>query len=165
MKKAMIAIGGNLIPEGYDDISQVMADALSEVKARGLHVTAMSKWYETAPVPISDQPWFLNAVFEVETNLSAHDLLALLHDIEANFGRVRLQRNEARILDLDVIDYDGQIIDDGKICLPHPRMHLRAFVLYPIADINADWHHPVFSKNVNSLIEEMPTGQDIRKKA
>lgn len=165
MKKAFIAIGGNLIPEGYDDISQVMADAMQEIEARGLNVSAMSQWYETAPVPISSQPWFLNAVFEVETTLSAHDLLALLHDIEANFGRVRLQRNEARILDLDVIDYDGQIIDDGTICLPHPRMHLRAFVLYPIADINADWHHPILGKKLADLINDMPTGQDIRIKA
>ena len=165
MKKALIAIGGNLVPDGYDDISQVMADAMADIKARGLQVQATSRWYETEPVPVSDQPWFLNAVVEIETDLSAHDLLALLHDIEANFGRVRHQRNEARILDLDVIDYDNQVIDDGVICLPHPRMHLRAFVLCPLSDINPDWQHPQFGKIVARLIEEMPSGQNIRLKA
>ena len=165
MKKALIAIGGNLVPDGYDDISQVMADAMAEIKTRGLKVQATSRWYETEPVPVSDQSWFLNAVFEIETELSAHDLLALLHDIEANFGRVRQQRNEARILDLDVIDYQGEIYDDETICLPHPRMHLRAFVLLPMQDLDPTWQHPIINKSVTQLIDEMPAGQDIRLKS
>ena len=71
-------------------------------------------------------------------------------------------RNEARILDLDVIDYDGQIVDDGVINLPHPRLHLRAFVLYPIRDLDPQWHHPILQKSIDQMIDEMPDGQDIR---
>ena len=162
MKQAFIAIGGNLLPEGYDDLFQLMAEAISVLKAEPLEVIAQSQWYETAPVPISDQPWFLNAVLKTETSLSSHDLLARLHEIEAEFGRVRKVRNEARILDLDVIDYDGQIVDDGVINLPHPRLHLRAFVLYPIRDLDPQWHHPILQKSIDQMIDEMPEGQDIR---
>ena len=162
MKQAFIAIGGNLLPEGYDDLFQLMAEAMSVLKDEPLEVIAQSQWYETAPVPISDQPWFLNAVLKIETSLSSHDLLARLHDIEADFGRVRKVRNEARILDLDVIDYDGQIVDDGVINLPHPRLHLRAFVLYPIRDLDPQWHHPILQKSIDQMIDEMPEGQDIR---
>ena len=164
MKRAFIAIGGNLLPEGYDDLSEVMAEAIDVLSAEDLTITNISQWYETAPVPISDQPWFLNAVIEVKTPLSAPELLARLHHIEAEFGRVRQVRNEARILDLDVIDYEGEIAD-GNIVLPHPRLHLRAFVLYPIRDLDASWQHPISGKPITQLIDEMPTGQDIRQKA
>ena len=166
MHKAFVAIGGNLIPEGYDTLQDVMDDALATIDALpDISVIRCSKWFETAPVPVSDQPWYLNAVFEVTTSLDAKVLLAQLHEIEASFGRVRNIRNEARILDLDVIDYQAEILDDGDICLPHPRMHLRAFVLLPIQDLDPSWHHPVLGKSVGQLIEEMPEGQDIRLKS
>ena len=166
MHKAFVAIGGNLIPEGYDTLQDVMDDALATIDALpDISVIRCSKWFETAPVPVSDQPWYLNAVFEVITPLEAKVLLAKLHEIEASFGRVRNIRNEARILDLDVIDYQGEIHDDETICLPHPRMHLRAFVLLPIQDLDPAWQHPIINKSVTQLIDEMPSGQDIRLKS
>ena len=166
MHKAFIAIGGNLIPQGYETLEDVMKDAFATIDALSdISIVGCSNWYETAPVPISDQPWYLNGVFAIETSLDAKALLAQLHEIEASFGRVRNVRNEARILDLDVIDYQSEIIDDGDICLPHPRMHLRAFVLLPIQDLDPSWHHPVTGKSVGQLIEEMPEGQDIRLKS
>ena len=166
MHKAFIAIGGNLIPQGYETLEDVMKDAFATIDALSdISIVGCSNWYETAPVPISDQPWYLNGVFAIETSLDAKALLAQLHEIEASFGRVRNVRNEARILDLDVIDYQGEIHDDETICLPHPRMHLRAFVLLPIQDLDPSWHHPVTGKSVGQLIEEMPEGQDIRLKS
>ena len=167
-RTAYIAIGGNLIPDGYETLEAVMAEAVQSLREEALVITKISQWFETAPVPVSDQPWFLNAVLFVETSLEAHDLLERLHHIEAEFGRTRTVRNEARILDLDLIDYreDGTslIRDDEVMILPHPRMHLRAFVLLPIADLTADWRHPILNKSVSDLIKEMPEGQDIRQK-
>ena len=164
-KTAFVAIGGNLVPEGYHNVWEVMTEAVDALSDGGLTIVKSSRWYETAPVPISDQPWFLNAVLQIETELSPRDLLAKLHDIEHEFGRVRKVRNEARILDLDIIDYDGQVIAAEDIILPHPRMHDRAFVLLPISDLDNQWHHPVLAKSVSELIDQMPQGQDIRLKS
>ena len=163
-KTAFVAIGGNLVPDGYHSVSQVMAEAVDTLADGGLTIVKSSRWYETAPVPISDQPWFLNAVLQIETELSPRDLLAKLHEIEHEFGRVRKVRNEARILDLDIIDYDGQVIEAEDIILPHPRMHDRAFVLLPVSDLDNKWQHPVLAKSVSELIDQMPQGQDIRLK-
>lgn len=163
-KTAFVAIGGNLVPDGYHSVSQVMAEAVDTLADGGLTIVKSSRWYETAPVPISDQPWFLNAVLQIETELSPRDLLVKLHEIEHEFGRVRKVRNEARILDLDIIDYDGQVIEAEDIILPHPRMHDRAFVLLPVSDLDNQWQHPVLAKSVSELIDQMPKGQDIRLK-
>lgn len=164
MKTAFVAIGGNLIPEGFGTLDEVMADAMKALSEQGLVIAKCSSWYETAPVPVSDQPWFLNAVMAIETDLSETALLQLLHEVETNFGRVRNIRNEARILDLDLIDYNGLVRDDEAITIPHPRMHLRAFVLLPIQDLDANWCHPVSGVDVATLIAQMPEGQDIRLK-
>ena len=162
--KAFIAIGGNILPEGYASLEEVMTDAISELQQLDVRVEAQSSWYETAPVPISDQPWFLNGVLRVTTSLSASELLSSLHEIESNFGRVRKMRNEARILDLDLIDYEGVVSEDSSLQCPHPRMHQRAFVLLPLQDVAADWVHPTLHKSLAALISEMPEGQQIRKK-
>jgi len=164
MKTAFVAIGGNLIPEGFKTLEEVMSEAMKALSEQGLTIAKCSQWYETAPVPVSDQPWFLNAVMAIETALTETELLALLHEVEANFGRVRNIRNEARILDLDLIDYDGLVRDDDAITIPHPRMHLRAFVLLPIQDLAPQWCHPASKVDVATLIAEMPEGQDIRPK-
>ena len=164
MKTALVAIGGNLIPEGFETLDEVMAEAMKALTEEGLRIAKCSRWFETAPVPVSDQPWFLNAVMAIETDLSETELLKILHEIEANFGRIRNIRNEARILDLDLIDYDGLVRDDDAITIPHPRMHLRAFVLLPIQDLDASWCHPVSGVDVATLIAQMPEGQEIRPK-
>ena len=165
MKTAYVAIGGNLVPEGYETLEAVMADAIAALAKEDLTISQCSQWFETAPVPVSDQPWFLNAVMAIETSLTATALLACLHRVEADFGRIRTIRNEARILDLDLIDYQGELYDDDAITLPHPRMHQRAFVLLPIQDLDPSWTHPVTGQDVATLIAQMPEGQDIRLKS
>ena len=162
---AFIAFGGNLIPEGFDNLEQVMARAIAEIASLPIEICATSSLYETAPVPISDQPWFVNGVLHIKTDMSAADLLKALHHIEHEFGRVRAIRNEARILDLDLIDYDGAINDDETLQLPHPRMHERAFVLLPLRDVMKDWRHPRLQKDISTLINEMPAEQQIRRKS
>lgn len=127
----------------------------------GIRSAATSLFYETAPVPVSDQPWFVNAVAAVETDLDAASLLAVLHQVEQEFGRVRRERNEARVLDLDLIDYKG-MVSAGSPLLPHPRMAERAFVLLPLRDVAPGWRHPVSGRTVDDLIAALPPDQAIR---
>ena len=162
---AFIAFGGNLIPNGFKTLEEVMSAAIADIATLPIDIRATSSLYETAPVPISDQPWFLNGVLHIKTELSAAELLAALHQIEHDFGRVRAVRNEARILDLDLIDYQGFLSDEEGLQLPHPRMHERAFVLLPLRDVMPDWQHPRLNKSVSQLIDEMPAGQQIRQKS
>ena len=161
---AFIAFGGNLVPDGFSTLEEVMTAAIADIATLPIEICATSSLYETAPVPISDQPWFLNGVLHIKTDLSAADLLAALHQIEHDFGRVRSVRNEARILDLDLIDYQGVLSDEEGLQLPHPRMHERAFVLLPLRDVMPDWQHPRLHKSISHLIDEMPAGQQIRQK-
>jgi 2-amino-4-hydroxy-6-hydroxymethyldihydropteridine diphosphokinase len=112
-------------------------------------------------VPPSDQPWFVNEVIAVKTELSPRDLLALLHRVEAQFGRERGEPNAARTLDLDLLAYDDRVQPggEGEPMLPHPRLHRRAFVLHPLAEVAPHWRHPITGDTVEHLIAVLPRGQ------
>jgi 2-amino-4-hydroxy-6-hydroxymethyldihydropteridine diphosphokinase len=155
-----IALGSNLFSDAYGSPEDICVAAINALEQRGISITARSRWFRTAPVPVSDQPWFVNGVIAVETLLPPAELLGLLHEVETEFGRTRKIRNEARILDLDLIAYDDQIMTgpDGPI-LPHPRSHERAFVLLPLADVDPDWRHPVAGAAVADLIAALPGDQ------
>ena len=149
-----IALGANLASV-YGDPPQTLAAAVQSISDSGIEVIKASRLFRTAPVPISDQPYFYNCVISVQTNLSPQDLLKTLHAIEHDFGRVRKQQNEARILDLDIIAYNNLIIDDDTIKIPHPRAHQRGFVLYPLFDIAPDWIHPVLQQPLKALVANL----------
>lgn len=146
-----IGIGANLTAVGYAGPKEACMAALDQLPQHEIKIVSLSPWYRSAPVPVSDQPWFYNAVAEIDTELDADATLAMLHRIEAGFGRVRNRRNEARVLDMDLLDYRGTIRDDN-VQLPHPRMHSRGFVLYPLRDIAARWRHPQTGASVDQLI-------------
>lgn len=155
----LIAIGANL-PSRYGTPQEACQAALALLEATGtIQVTACSGWWETAPVPASDQPWYVNGVAVVETALSASDLLHQLHIVETEMGRVRTVANAARVIDLDLIAYDHVLSDDSDLQLPHPRMHLRTFVLAPLCDIAPGWIHPVLLKDARSLLNALPAGE------
>jgi 2-amino-4-hydroxy-6-hydroxymethyldihydropteridine diphosphokinase len=118
--------------------------ALHALQCAGIRILRRSRWHRTRAVPPSAQPPFVNGVVLVETVLRPSALLAVLHRIERGFGRMRRRRNEARILDLDLIDYRGWISagGDGGPVLPHPRVLDRPFVLEPLAEILPAWRHP-----------------------
>lgn len=159
----LIALGANLGRVGLGGPHATCLAALAQLETLGVEVQAVSRWYESAPVPASDQPWYVNAVARVNCTLDPTELLALMHQVEAEFGRERGAANAARTLDLDLIDYDGQIRSEGEPpALPHPRAHERAFVLLPIRDIAPDWCHPGNRENVEDLISALPGNQDIR---
>ncbi len=131
MATAYIALGANL----GDPAATVRAafEALAALPQTRLEAT--SALYRTAPVGITEQPEFINAAARLATELAPEALLDALLAIEQQFGRIRAERNGPRTLDLDVLLYDEQVIDTPRLTLPHPRLHLRAFVLYPLADV------------------------------
>ena len=160
--RLLIGLGANLAPDGYTSPREGCIAAVSALADEGVHLSALSHWYESAPVPISDQPWYLNAVAEATTELDAASTLAALHHIERRFGRVRIERNAARVLDLDLLDFAGTVSDSTNLALPHPRMHERAFVLLPLGELRPDWVHPVSGIAIHDLIAMIPANQQIR---
>jgi len=156
-----IALGANLSHERFGSPRQTLEAALATLDRRGIRTVRVSPWYRTAPVPASDQPWYVNAVAEVMSALSADDLLADLHAVEADFGRARSVPNAARPIDLDLLDFHGEIAvgGRGRAILPHPRMTERAFVLLPLADLAPQWRHPASGLPIRTLIENLPADQ------
>ncbi|WP_240626340.1 2-amino-4-hydroxy-6-hydroxymethyldihydropteridine diphosphokinase [Thalassospira lohafexi] len=163
----LIAFGANLPTDQYGAPAQTLKAALEHLAKDGdVLVDCVSSFYETAPVPVSDQPWYVNGVARLSTDLSAHDLLSRLHDVESEFGRVRRERNAARVIDLDLVAYGRELIaEDGGIQVPHPRMAERAFVLLPLRDVAPGWVHPVLNRSVEDLISDLPSDQQIRQQA
>jgi 2-amino-4-hydroxy-6-hydroxymethyldihydropteridine diphosphokinase len=152
----LIALGGNLASRAGEP-AQTLDAALASLEQRSVRVRARSPYYVTPAWPDPSEPAFTNAVAQVESSLSPHALMEILHATETAFGRVRSRRNAPRTLDLDLIDYDGRI-EQGPPVLPHPRLAERAFVLVPLADIAPDWTDPVSGKSVAALIAALPPG-------
>lgn len=159
----LVALGANLPSPEHGPPVATLEAALRALEAAGLKILARSGWWESPPVPVSDQPWYVNGVVEVETGLGPEALLAKLHEIEAAFGRVRSAPNAARVLDLDLLAY-GCLVRQGPGAplLPHPRLAERGFVLRPLAQIRPDWRHPVSGLSVAALIARLPAGQLVR---
>jgi 2-amino-4-hydroxy-6-hydroxymethyldihydropteridine diphosphokinase len=133
----LLGLGANLDHPRYGPPRKTLEAALEALQQSGVTVLARSRWYRSQPVPPSDQPWFVNAVASVATGLSPAALLAGLHEIEARFGRQRRERNEARVLDLDLLAYHDRVSAPGEIpVLPHPRLAERAFVLEPLLELD-----------------------------
>lgn len=160
-----IGLGGNLPHPEIGPPKATLQAALRALDAKRIVLERLSPWYRTAPVPASDQPWFVNAVAEVSTDLSADQLLAQMHGVEEVFGRVRSVTNAARLIDLDLLDFRGEIAagGPGRATLPHPRLAGRAFVLRPLADLAPDWRHPVTDEPIAALVAALPADQLIER--
>jgi 2-amino-4-hydroxy-6-hydroxymethyldihydropteridine diphosphokinase len=161
----LVAIGANLPgAQGASPIETCRLAAASLDTLPGLRLRALSRWYRTAPVPPSGQPPYVNAValLRCEPGAAAPDpgaLLAALQAIEAREGRVRGAPNAARTLDLDIIAMGpggGLVRTAPDPMLPHPRAHLRAFVLAPLLDVAPGWIHPVLRRSARDLLRELP---------
>jgi len=159
----LVGIGGNLISAGYGPPREALTAALAQLERSGIGVAARSSWYRTEPVPPSAQPWFVNAVASLATDLSASALLAMLQALEANFGRTRGTLNAARVLDLDLLDYCGQVTNTSRLVLPHPRLHERRFVLIPLAEIAPDWRHPLLGLTARQLLSGLVAKQAVER--
>lgn len=160
----LLGLGANLPAAGYASPLATLEAALTELERRGLKILDRSSWWESAPVPLSDQPWYVNGVARLETPLGPEPLLALLHGVEAGFGRHRRVPNEARALDLDLLAYRDLVRNGPEPpILPHPRLAGRGFVLLPLAEILPDWRHPATGEAVRELIRRLPDGQTCRR--
>ena len=153
-----VAIGANLPgPDGSPPLRTCQAAAHALRELPGLRLTNISRWYQSTPVPPSGQPDYINGVASLArlagTQIAPEALLAALQAIEARFGRRRSERNAPRTLDLDLIDMDGMVRGSPDPMLPHPRAHLRAFVLMPLLDVAPDWVHPVTGETARALLD------------
>ena len=161
----LIGIGGNLPCATFGPPRRTCGAALSLLAARGVDIVARSRWFESAPVPTSDQPWYINGVAAVATTLDAEALVAEVLHVEAELGRQRSIPNAPRTIDIDVLAYDDVIITadhPGAVETPHPRLHVRAFVLMPLHDIAPDWRHPISGAALSTLIKALPKDQACR---
>ena len=159
----LIALGGNLPSVDFGAPRATLDEALRILGTAGVEIEARSQWYRSAPVPPSDQPDFVNGVVRVKPWRGAGPLLTLLHEVEARLGRVRGAVNAARPADLDLIDYEGQVSAPGAWpLLPHPRMHQRAFVLLPLAEVAPAWRHPVTGQGLAELMVALDPAQICR---
>ena len=155
----LVAIGANLPGPRGEPPRATCEWAVEQLAGlSGLRVTAVSRWYETAPEPPSDQPNYVNGAARLEGEAEPEALLAALHAIEAKAGRVRTVRNAARPLDVDLIAMDGLVRETPPI-LPHPRAHLRAFVLMPLRDVAPEWRDPITGRTPGEMLAALPGAQ------
>lgn len=149
----LIALGANL-PSHAGSPGITLRHALTALEERGLRVAAVSHFYETPAWPDPNDPPFVNAVARIDTAIQPIALMELLHGVETDFGRKRSAPNAPRPLDLDLIAYDGMVLN-GALILPHPRLAERAFVLRPLCDIAPGWTHPVTGEGAAALLARL----------
>lgn len=143
--KVYLALGTNL-----GDRQKQLQTAISELEQFG-SVKAQSSIHETEPYGYKDQGKFLNMCLEMETELSALELIFRLQEIEHKMGRVREIKNGPRTIDLDILFFNDEIIDQQNLRIPHPQLHKRRFVLDPLTEIAPDYIHPILNQPINSL--------------
>ncbi len=147
-------IGSNLdstYGSRYDNIS-IAINLLINSKIK---IKKISNFYETPSYPNNNFPKFLNIGLGVEYKKNYLNLIETIKQIEKKLGRVRTKKNDPRIIDIDIIDFKGEIKKTKELILPHPRCHLRNFVLFPILQIDPNWFHPILKKNAQYLIDNL----------
>lgn len=156
---AYLSIGGNM-----GDRQAYLQAALDKLASHpGCQLGLVSNIYETPAWGKTDQADFLNLACQVETDLSAQEFLTFCQEIEQDLDRVRIEKWGQRTIDLDIIFWDDQVIEEENLQVPHPYAHERAFVLLPLTDIAADYYHPVLQKTVAELLLPLKDVKDIKK--
>ena len=147
-------IGSNLpSKEGGRKIN--ILKAINHLKKLKLNIIKISSFYETPSYPNNADPKFINLCVKLESNLKASVLINEIKKIEKKLGRYRIKKNEPRTCDIDIIDFNGEIIKNDELAVPHPRLHLRNFVIYPLKEIEPNWSHPIFNKNIDIFFHEL----------
>ena len=137
--------------------------AIAALAAAGVRVTRVSAFYETEPVDYVEQAWFLNCVVQGETEAAALELLRALREIETRMGSKKLVAKGPRLIDMDILLYGQETIDTPELQVPHPRMHLRRFVLVPLTEVAPDVAHPRLKMIAAQLLEQTPDRSVVRQ--
>ncbi len=173
--KAVIALGANLNLRDHGP-KVTLEKALDAVSRHDVVIRAVSRFFATPCFPVGAGPDYVNAAAMLETDQSPSELLHMLHEVEHEFGRERIQRWGMRTLDLDLVCFDDAILPDfaeferwrtlsakdqrqqapDQLILPHPRLQDRAFVLVPMADVAPDWRHPVLGRTTAEMLADLP---------
>ena len=149
-----INIGSNLDSFNGDRLYN-LRKSVEFLKTINLKIIKISKIYETPSYPNNKNPKFLNVCLALESKEKPDTLIKKFNTIEKKLQRNRGLKNQPRTCDIDIIDYYGKIINSNKIIVPHPRAHLRNFVLYPLREISPDWLHPLLNKKIEFLIKKL----------
>ncbi|HYL84799.1 MAG TPA: 2-amino-4-hydroxy-6-hydroxymethyldihydropteridine diphosphokinase [Candidatus Angelobacter sp.] len=156
--RVYLSLGSNV-----GDREKNLRAAIAELPHAGVAVTKVSSFYETEPVDLREQPWFLNCVVEGETHFDAVMLLPALREIETKMGSKKLVPKGPRLIDLDILLYGDETIHTYELQVPHPRMHLRRFVLVPLAEIAPNLRHASWNATVKDLLAETPDQSQVRR--
>ena len=160
--KFFIAVGSNInSPEGLNPIENCNK-AINELSKCNIKIIQKSSWYLSEPIPKSFQPKYYNSVFLCNSNHNVNKVLKITRIVERKFGRVRVFKNMPRCIDLDIISFNGNVKNSLLLKIPHPRMHLRKFVLMPLFEIDSHWLHPLLKKNIQFFLEKVKC-QKIKK--
>ncbi len=151
-----IAFGANL-----GNPRKQIEQGIKTLNDHGVNVIDQSSWFETEPVHVSDQPWFLNLVAHVETSLEPHGLLSLCQQVEKGEGRVPSERFGPRHLDIDILLYGDRHIDSETLAIPHPRMRERRFVLIPLLEIAPNLKDPVLNQPYADILSRLDEGKKV----
>jgi 2-amino-4-hydroxy-6-hydroxymethyldihydropteridine diphosphokinase len=158
MAKVYLSLGSNL-----GDRAGNIRRAIEELGARGVRVTQVSSLYETEPLEVRDQPWFLNSAMLVETELSPQQLLEVLLEIERGMGREKRVPKGPRTIDIDILLYGGTIVNEPGLEIPHPRMAERKFVLVPLAEIAGEVNHPTAMMPIAEILDATADRSEVWK--
>ena len=156
-KLVYLSLGSNL-----GDPAANLNTAITGLRALG-EVAAVSSFYETEPVELTAQPWFLNCAIKLDTEKMPKQLMSGILDLEKEMGRRRQQNKGPRTIDIDILLFGSSIIETKGLTIPHPAMHQRRFVLEPLAEIASEVRHPVFKRTVRELRDALPPGQAVRR--
>ena len=155
---AYLALGSNL-----GDKKNNLNKSIDLIQEEGIFIKKRSKFYSTKSWPNENFPNFINSILLVETKLNVAELFFKIKKIEKKLGRTKSKRNHPRICDIDIIDFNGEIIHrkigNYKLNTPHKRMHYRNFVLFPLFELNKDWVHPKLNKNIVILMSNLTSDQ------
>jgi len=157
-KTVYLSLGSNV-----GDRQANLEQAISQLANIGT-VVRRSAFYETEPMEVTDQPWFLNCAVELETELMPKQFIAAVLDVERSMGRKRIKKKGPRAIDIDVILFGKSIVEMKGLTVPHPAMHLRRFVLEPMVEIAPEVRHPVFKRSMRELRDALPAGSGHVKK-
>jgi 2-amino-4-hydroxy-6-hydroxymethyldihydropteridine diphosphokinase len=158
MKNIYLSLGSNI-----GDRAQNLALAMDAFALLGVRVVKQSSVYETEPVELREQDWFLNCVAEIETNLRPQELMQVLLKIERSMGRERTVPKGPRVMDLDILLFGSELVHESHLEIPHPRMADRRFVLVPLAEISPDAMHPIRKKTIRQLLVDTPDRSEVRR--